>query len=102
MDGQRTSTLDLVDDGLLLLTGKDAETWRSAVAAMAVRAPITVLSCGRDFDDPEGGFHDLHGIGPTGAVLIRPDGHVAWRSHEAGGDVSRAVAMAVTTALATR
>ena len=27
-----------------------------------------------------GGFTDAYGIGQDGAVLVRPDGHVAWRS----------------------
>jgi hypothetical protein len=25
-------------------------------------------------------WHELYGIQPGGAVLVRPDGHIAWRS----------------------
>ena len=32
-------------------------------------------------DDP--GFAEAYGIGPAGAVLVRPDGFVAWRTQEA-------------------
>jgi putative polyketide hydroxylase len=27
-----------------------------------------------------GGFADAYGLGADGAILVRPDGHVAWRS----------------------
>jgi 2-polyprenyl-6-methoxyphenol hydroxylase-like FAD-dependent oxidoreductase len=39
---------------------------------------------GRDFVVVEGAdsFADAYGIGPTGAVLVRPDGFVAWRAVE--------------------
>ncbi|WP_407696298.1 aromatic-ring hydroxylase C-terminal domain-containing protein [Streptomyces bikiniensis] len=29
---------------------------------------------------------DLYGIAPAGAVLVRPDGHVAWRAPDAVPD----------------
>jgi hypothetical protein len=33
-----------------------------------------------DLIDPENVWHKLYEVTPTGAVLVRPDGHVAWRS----------------------
>ena len=36
-------------------------------------------------DVEESGFGKAYGIGPAGAVLVRPDGYVAWRA-AAGGD----------------
>ena len=30
--------------------------------------------------DPNDTWHDIYGITKKGAVLVRPDGHVAWRS----------------------
>jgi hypothetical protein len=35
-----------------------------------------------DFEDPAGEFAQVFGLEPTGAVLVRPDGFVAWRSKE--------------------
>jgi putative polyketide hydroxylase len=35
--------------------------------------------------DPEGAFLDAYGITPTGAVLVRPDGVVAWRAASGEG-----------------
>lgn len=33
-----------------------------------------------------GRFGDVYGVGAPGAVLVRPDGHVAWRSFGAPSD----------------
>jgi Aromatic-ring hydroxylase, C-terminal len=33
-----------------------------------------------DLTDAEGTFLELYGLSETGAVLVRPDGRVAWRS----------------------
>ena len=38
---------------------------------------------GRTGLQDHGQFQALHGVGPEGAVLIRPDGHVARRSTDA-------------------
>jgi len=40
---------------------------------------IRVLRLGIDLDDPGGDLAAAYGIGQAGAVLVRPDGHVAWR-----------------------
>jgi putative polyketide hydroxylase len=73
----RTSTIDLFDRHLVLLTAPPGAEWRTAAdhAARAYRLPIHshVVS------EPE--WPDRYGVTPTGAVFVRPDGHVAWRSH---------------------
>jgi putative polyketide hydroxylase len=33
-----------------------------------------------DVGDPDGVFPEAYGIDPAGAVLVRPDGFVCWRS----------------------
>jgi hypothetical protein len=38
-----------------------------------------------DLGDTDAHFCDAYGISPDGAVLVRPDGFVAWRSADAGG-----------------
>lgn len=44
-----------------------------------------------DWDDPDGVWRRLYGIGPAGAVLVRPDGHVAWRASEGPTDEAEAM-----------
>jgi putative polyketide hydroxylase len=82
MVGERSvSTLDLFGDRLTLLTGPDGERWRSEAAALAAaRVPIVPYSVGREFADPHGEFARAYGLGSDGAVLVRPDGYVAWDS----------------------
>jgi hypothetical protein len=74
VDGQRVSTLDLVQEGWVLLTQDSG--WRDAVQVAADRVKIE-LKCVVVAGEA---FPDAYGIDPTGASLIRPDGYVAWRS----------------------
>ena len=66
-------------------------------AQLAGAGPVAVLSVGRDFADPHGLVAERYGICADGAVLVRPDGYVAWRS--AGPTSPGAVAYAVSAAL---
>ena len=49
---------------------------------MNLRNPIKIyrVSPNGDLIDPENIFYQTYKITAKGAVLIRPDGHVAWRS----------------------
>ncbi|MEU9112520.1 FAD-dependent monooxygenase [Streptomyces sp. NPDC048483] len=85
--GVRLSTLDLYESSLVLLTGPAGEPWRTAAAHAAERwsVPLPAYSIGTRPDDdlaPEKGadWAEVHGTAPAGAVLVRPDGFVAWRS----------------------
>ena len=78
LDGRQQSTLDLAGARLTLLIGAAGDSWSTAASTMPF--PLVALRSGRDFDDPTGCFHEVHGISPSGAVLVRPDGHVAWRN----------------------
>ena len=79
-DGRRVSTLDLVLPGrFLLLTS--SSSWADAAADLeGVPVPLSVVLVGRDVLDLDGGWSDVSGIGADGAILVRPDQHVAWRS----------------------
>jgi 2-polyprenyl-6-methoxyphenol hydroxylase-like FAD-dependent oxidoreductase len=82
--GQRISTLDLLDGRFVLLAGPDGAPWyeAAAVAAASLSIELAVYRIGPDGDllDLEHGWSTGMGVSPEGAVLIRPDGFVAWRS----------------------
>ncbi|HEV2363540.1 MAG TPA: FAD-dependent monooxygenase [Caulobacteraceae bacterium] len=69
------STLDWFDTAFVLVTGPDAEGWRAAAAELAreVAVPLQIKTIRAP--DRERGIM----IGKRGAVLVRPDGYVAWR-----------------------
>jgi putative polyketide hydroxylase len=83
---ERISALDLFDRGLVLLTGT-VEAWTAAArdAAMRLRVPLDCHAVGKHgtLIDETGEWTSLYGVEPDGAVLVRPDGHVAWRARRA-------------------
>jgi len=84
-DGERVSTIDLTGKPLLL-AGRDGTLWMAAAAKVAEwfdGLPIDAFCVGRDLEDPEDHFAEAFGLSSRGAVLVRPDGFIAWRS--AGG-----------------
>ena len=87
--GRRVSTLDLFDGRLTLVTD-DSTGWARASGTF----DLQVLGAG-------GGsaLARAYRIGPDSAVLVRPDGRVAWRSDDRCSDPRLALASAVATAL---
>jgi hypothetical protein len=75
VDGHRKSTLDLFGAGIVALTGPEPQT-SAAIRSIAkdTSIPLEYLAV----EDEE--FLDLYGLGRGGIVLVRPDGHVAWRA----------------------
>jgi 2-polyprenyl-6-methoxyphenol hydroxylase-like FAD-dependent oxidoreductase len=79
-DGARISTLDLVPhDRFTLIAGAAGKAWTEAAATIA-SPPLHCLAIGDAIPDPDGVFARRLGIEADGAVLVRPDQHVAWRS----------------------
>jgi 2-polyprenyl-6-methoxyphenol hydroxylase-like FAD-dependent oxidoreductase len=79
-DGERVSTLDLLPpDRFTLVAGRAGAAWIEAAAAIAT-PPLHCLAIGRDLEDPGGAWTAVLGIENEGALLVRPDQHVAWRS----------------------
>ena len=78
------STIDLYNGGFVLLAGRDGKPWCTAAATVsdAIAAPLAAFCINspgymqRSGDKP---WEDLVGVGPSGALLIRPDGHVGAR-----------------------
>ena len=86
-DGERVSTLDLYGDAFVLLAGPErASAWRQAARQVSPRVDPVIV--GDTVVDVEGNWREHYGV-EDGAVLIRPDGHVAWRSRYAVDDPAR-------------
>jgi putative polyketide hydroxylase len=82
--GQRISTLDLLDGRFVLLAGPDGASWQKAAsgAAAALGIGLAAYRIGSDgvLRDLENAWQAKMGVAPEGAVLVRPDGFVAWRA----------------------
>jgi 2,4-dichlorophenol 6-monooxygenase len=103
-DGQPLSSLDLVDPkGFTLLTGVGGHSWQTSAEQIAerVRTPITVHVIGErgGLYDPYGDWANRCEVDTTGAVLVRPDGHVVWRCPTAGPDGPQQLSNAINQAL---
>ena len=83
-NGSEVSVLDLVERNPVLFAGPEAAEVREV--------GLDVVRMGRDVEDPGGGFLKAYGIEPTGAVLVRPDGFIAWRGNDSHGDLPAAIA----------
>ena len=86
--GQKVSTLDLPGN-FVLLTGPAGDPWSQvapAVARQFGQLPVDVYRIGWDLVDEAGCFCQAYGLSDTGAVLVRPDGFIAWRSERAVSD----------------
>jgi hypothetical protein len=71
----RTSTLDLFGPHFTLLAGSQDGAWCQAAETIGREFGIPIAQR-RMFGRP---WHSLYGVEETGAVLVRPDGHIAWR-----------------------
>ena len=72
--------------GFTLLTGSDGGTWRDAAATFGAElaVPIACYAVGSaGLEDRDGTFFERFGLETTGAVLVRPDGYVGWRTRSA-------------------
>jgi len=97
--GERLSVLDLLPyDGFTVLAGPEGAAWAEAVAGIR-GLPLRCLIAGRDFTDPEEHWAAVCEITASGALLVRPDQHVAWRARVAPLDPAAALASAVRTVL---
>lgn len=89
--GATVSTIDLFKDmKFTLIAGRSGQPWVHGAlkAAANCRIPVQTFIVGAngDLTDHMGAFYDLYEISANGAVLVRPDGHVAWRSQDESDD----------------
>jgi 2-polyprenyl-6-methoxyphenol hydroxylase-like FAD-dependent oxidoreductase len=94
-NGDSISTLDLFGKTFTLLAGPEGEAWCEAArqAAPAVGIEVDAHCIGEPL------FPEAYGIAPSGAVLVRPDGFVAWRTQTGSGASADPIARALRTVL---
>ena len=100
--GAAVSSLDLFGRAFVLLAGQDGRAWRDAAcgAADEMGVPLEAHLIGAgELRDPVGAFPDGYGITETGAVLVRPDGFVAWRARAGADDPAAAIINALERAV---
>ncbi|CEJ60604.1 hypothetical protein PMG11_09173 [Penicillium brasilianum] len=74
------STLDLLKRNFVLLVGGEFHSWERAAVAQSVQIDVHEISGDSSrFVDLSGGFKAIYQLGIDEALLIRPDGIVAWR-----------------------
>lgn len=81
--GRPLSSLDLFGAEFVMLTG--SERWHRAAEAVGVRTH----RIGEQIQEAGDRWCDSYGVGPLGAVLVRPDGFVAWRAPGEEPDAER-------------
>ena len=74
------STLDWIAyEGFTLITFGEHDRWAEAAASVST-LPISQVRVGIDAELPDDAWRTTCGVEATGALLVRPDQHVAWRA----------------------
>lgn len=83
-NGTNISTLDLFERDFVLLVGPDGQPWKDAAHEIAKTLPFPLaiyrIADDGDLIDSDLAWQEAYEMSATGAVLVRPDGHIAWRS----------------------
>lgn len=102
---ERVSTLDLVGRGrLTLVTGADGADWAEAAgkvaAELGVELDVACVGARCDYDDVYAEWSRLREVSDSGALLVRPDRHIAWRAMNRLEEPIEELRAALTTVLA--
>jgi len=99
---KRISSLDLFDDRFCLLAGSSGDDWvntalelseahKIPLAAFAVNHPESTLTGGSWINE--------YGISQSGAVLVRPDGHIGFRQATDAGNCRAALSQGLAACI---
>lgn len=79
-DARQISSLDLYNGRFVLACHPEAHHWQ----AQYRQFPCKIVTIGEqgDYLDENHDFLEKYEISKQGAVLVRPDGHIAWRSND--------------------
>lgn len=100
-DGSELSVHRLFGKGFVLLADGDGPEWTDAAAKVAGRLGVELDAhrIGTELDDPGGFWRTRYGVDAAGAVLVRPDSIIAWRSRTTVADPEGALEDALTAVL---
>lgn len=109
---RKTSTRDLVDPkGFLFITQDESGFWEKVIQGSGMANLIKGAVIGKQgmprkelvsnsmYEDLEGTWAQLCGVTNTGAVLVRPDGIVAWRTQTSSGVTPEKIQHVISTTL---
>ena len=103
--GKPVSTLDLFTRNFSVVAAPDGGVWCdfASAAAPGLGLALDAYRPDRDGDiaDSEGRLAAAYDLSPSGAVIIRPDGFVAWRARDAA-TASKATMTSVLSSLLCR
>jgi len=85
---EAVSSHDLIGRDFTLFVGEEGGDWIEAAQRVALlsQAPLGVCRLGHDVADPDGLFLPRLRVSHEGALLVRPDGYIAWRSRGRNAD----------------
>ena len=100
----RISTLDICGRGrFTVLTGTNGQAWvdaaRTVAEELGIELPALQIGPAQDYADTYGDWGRLREIDDDGCLLVRPDNHIAYRSHSAVEDPVAALRDALRTVL---
>jgi putative polyketide hydroxylase len=80
----RISSVDLFERDFVVLAGPKGNAWIAAAKRIGARNPVGLVGYqvgpARELVPESVAFTELYGIESSGVVVVRPDGHVAFRS----------------------
>jgi 2-polyprenyl-6-methoxyphenol hydroxylase-like FAD-dependent oxidoreductase len=92
--GKRVSTIELFSDRWVLVSGSSGNEWSNCIRQSSAARALGVVWHGvqpaGDLEDVADRFSTAYRVENDGAVLIRPDGFIAWR-HATAADGARAL-----------
>ena len=98
-DGATASVLDVAGRDVVVLAGPEGSPWCRAAdragSALGVTVPAYRVAADGALVDRVGAFADAFGIGPDGAVILRPDAVLAWKRASSVADPERELEDAV-------
>lgn len=71
---------EMVQQDSLTLFTADPAPWSAAVKRCAIAVVVTVVALAAPTPEDRAAMIELFEVGERGAVVVRPDGHVVWRS----------------------
>jgi 2,4-dichlorophenol 6-monooxygenase len=101
---RKLSTLDLAPvTRFTLITGIAGDAWVSATEKVArdlgIPLEAVVIGPGREITDIYFDWARLREVAEDGAILVRPDKHIGWRSMDMPEDPERALHTAMSSLL---